>query len=123
MNRKKDLCKLHESTLKFEQIRNTSMLVSSNGNFLRMLHIYKLLNYTYKLHRQNTLKLIVLWANSADVRLMFFLVFLKIGFSISCKLSPKETICMSCVILFLGKVRKKYSKISSAENFTRHAKR
>ena len=33
-----------------------------------------------------------------------FLIFSqKIGFDLSCKLSPEETICMKCQILFSGK--------------------
>ena len=35
-----------------------------------------------------------------------FLFCLKIGFDISCKLSPQETICMKCEILFCDKIRK-----------------
>ena len=34
----------------------------------------------------------------------------KTGFDISCKLSPKETICMKCQILFSGKNKKNISK-------------
>ena len=30
----------------------------------------------------------------------------KIGFDISCKLSPKETVCMECQSLFSGKNKK-----------------
>ena len=41
----------------------------------------------------------------------------------SCKLSPKETICMKCQILFSVKIKKKYFKMSSAEVFTKHTKR
>ena len=41
----------------------------------------------------------ILCANSADDKLMIR----KIGFDISCKLSPKETICMKCQNLFSGK--------------------
>ena len=37
--------------------------------------------------------------------------------------SPKETVCMKCQILFSRKIRKKYFKMSSAEIFTQHAKR
>ena len=33
-------------------------------------------------------------------------------------LSPIETICMTCQILFSGENKKKYFKMSSAENFT-----
>ena len=32
-----------------------------------------------------------------------------------------KTICMKCQNLFLGKIRKKYFKMSSAENFTQTA--
>ena len=48
------------------------------------------------------LTLSTLWANSADNKLViFFLIFYwKIGFDISCKLSPKEAICMKCQIPF-----------------------
>ena len=35
-----------------------------------------------------------------------FLIFQKTGFCISCKLSPWETICMKCQILFSGKNKK-----------------
>ena len=44
-------------------------------------------------------------------------------FDISCKLSPLETICMRCQILFSGKNKKRYFKTSSAEHFTQSAKR
>ena len=33
-----------------------------------------------------------------------------------------ETICMKCQNLFSGKKEEKYFKMSSAENFTQHAK-
>ena len=51
------------------------------------------------------LTFITLWANSADDKLMvFFLNFSeKIGFDISCKLFPEETICIKCWSLFPGK--------------------
>ena len=45
----------------------------------------------------------------------------KTGFDISCKLSPKETICMKCQILFSGK-NKKNINLSSAENSQRVVK-
>ena len=35
----------------------------------------------------------------------------KTGFDISCKLSPKETICMKCLILFSGKNMKNISNV------------
>ena len=38
----------------------------------------------------------------------------KIGFDISCKLSPKETICMKCQILFSGKNKKHIINLSFA---------
>ena len=37
------------------------------------------------------------------------------GFDISCKLSPKETICMKCQIQFSGKNRKNIIDLSSTE--------
>ena len=47
-----------------------------------------------------------LWANSADSKLVMFCKFSqKIAFYISCKWSPKETICMKCKMLFSGKKR------------------
>ena len=38
---------------------------------------------------------------------IFFLVFLENKIDISCKLSPMETICMECQILFFEKKKKK----------------
>ena len=47
-------------------------------------------------------------ANSADQKLVYFPNFSqKTGFDISCKLSPMETVCMKCQILFSGKNKKK----------------
>ena len=47
--------------------------------------------------------------NSGDDVLKYFPSFSKeIQSDISCKLSPKETICMTCQILFLGKKLEKY---------------
>ena len=47
----------------------------------------------------------------------------KTGFDIPYKLSPMETICMKCLILFSGGGKKrKYFKMSSAVNFTQSAK-
>ena len=44
-----------------------------------------------------------------------FLIFAgKIAIDISCKLSPYETICMTCQILFPGK-KKSHEYLSSAE--------
>ena len=39
----------------------------------------------------------------------------KTGFDISCKLSPLETICMKCQMLFSGKNKKNIFSLSSAE--------
>ena len=39
----------------------------------------------------------------------------KTGFTISCKLSSMETICMKCQILSFGKNKKKIINLSSAE--------
>ena len=39
----------------------------------------------------------------------------KIGFGISCKLSPKETICMKCLSIFSQKNKKNTTNLSSAE--------
>ena len=54
----------------------------------------------------------MLLADSADDKLMTFFLILcvKIGFDILCKLSPKETICMKCQILFSRKNKKNISK-------------
>ena len=53
---------------------------------------------------------------SADNILKYFSYFSqKTGFDISCKLSPLETICMKCQILFSGKNKKNINYLSSAE--------
>ena len=55
----------------------------------------------------NRLTFTTLWANSADDKLVIFFLFCqKTGFYISCKLSPMETICIKCLILFSGKNKK-----------------
>ena len=46
-------------------------------------------------------------------RCHFDFFFQKTGFDISCKLSPKETICMKCQGLFLWKKKKKKEKYQS----------
>ena len=46
----------------------------------------------------------------------FFLFFPEIGFDISCKLSPKETICMKCQILFSETNKEDIMNLSSAES-------
>ena len=49
--------------------------------------------------------------DSADEIDEILLIFAqKIGFDISCKLSPKKTICMKCQIPFSGKNQKNMSK-------------
>ena len=52
------------------------------------------------------------WADSADDKMIFFFFnfFQKIGFDISSKLSPRETICMKCQIPFSGENKKNISK-------------
>ena len=68
---------------------------------------------------KDLINLTTLWANSVDDKLvMFFLFFQKTGFDISCKLSPLETICMKCQILFSGNI---FFKMSSAESFIQSA--
>ena len=50
--------------------------------------------YMYKI-----MKPLTLWDNSADNKLMIFFYFAqKIGFDSSCNVSPKETVCMKCLI-------------------------
>ena len=45
-----------------------------------------------------------LWCTTAENNLMMFFLFSqKMGFDMSCKLSPKETICMTCKSQFSGK--------------------
>ena len=69
--------------------------------------------------------LTILCANSADNNFGdIFLYFLQnTGCDSSCKLSLLENIRINCQILFSGKNKQKYVKMSSAENFTRSAKR
>ena len=58
------------------------------------------------------------WVNiTVDVILKYFSYFFsqKIGSDISYKLSPKETICMKCLILFPGKSKKNILNLLSAE--------
>ena len=58
------------------------------------------------------LKDLACWINfSAENILKCFSYFsLKLGFDISCKLSPIETVCMKCQILFSGPNKKKYKQ-------------
>ena len=51
-----------------------------------------------------------LWANSADINLIYFLFFSqKTGFDIFMQLAPLETIYMKCQNLFSGKSKKNIS--------------
>ena len=61
------------------------------------------------------------WANSEGYKLIVFFS-QKTAFDITCKLFPMGTIYMKCQNLFSGKNKKKYFKMSSAENFTHNAK-
>ena len=65
-----------------------------------------------------------LWVKfSADDILKYFSYFpQKTGYDISCKLSPKETICMKCQILFSEKNKKNIINLSSAKNAQRVVK-
>ena len=64
------------------------------------------------------------WANSADDQLAIFFSYIsqQIGFDMSCKPSPLETLCMECQILFSEKNKEKYYNMSSAEKFTQNTK-
>ena len=68
--------------------------------------------------------IIALWVKfSADDILKYFSYFSqKTGYDISSKLSPKETICLKCQILFSGKNKKNIINLSSAENAQRVVK-
>ena len=58
----------------------------------------------------------ILFSGTADDILKYFLyISQKTGFDILCKLSPMESICMKCQILFSGKNKKNITKLSSAE--------
>ena len=74
--------------------------------------------------QSNPLYRLALWVKfSADNILKYFSYFSqKTGYDISCKLSPKETICMKCQILFSGKNKKNIINLSSAENAKRVVK-
>ena len=54
--------------------------------------------------------------NSADNILKYSYFYYKVGFDISCKLSPKDTICIKCLSLFSGKNKKKISGCYLAQN-------
>ena len=58
--------------------------------------------------REIILTFIILWANSD--KWTFFLTFSKTGSNITCKLFPKETICIKCQTLFSRKNKKNILK-------------
>ena len=61
----------------------------------------------------STYLLLPLWANSADGIFKYFsYVSQKTGFDSSCKLSPMETVCMKCQILFSGEKKNNKKNIS-----------
>ena len=66
--------------------------------------------------------------NSDQIQICLFFVFFffffsqKIRFEISCKLFPKETICMNSQNLLSGRKKKKKINILSAEIFIQHTK-
>ena len=63
----------------------------------------------------------VIRRQTGDSFLLFFPQ--EIAFDISRKLFPQEAICMKCLSLLSGKIKKPYLELSSAEIFTQHAKR
>ena len=68
---------------------------------------------TYRILVARILTLIMLWADSADDKLVIFFIFTqKIGSDTSCKLSPEETICIKCQVLFSRKKKKNKKYIS-----------
>ena len=78
----------------------------------------------------NSLIFTTLWANSADNKLIFFpekkrLIDFKQNLheiSKSYFWEKKDNLHEISKLIFLGKIRKKYLKMSSAEIFTQHAK-
>ena len=85
-------------------------LMDSPGRWT--FHTFLILHFTTKIITIiDIVTFTTLWANSAIDKLMIFLFsFQKTGFDISCKLSPMETICMKCQILFSVKIKKNISK-------------
>ena len=78
-----------------------------------VLQYWKKNKKTKKKTHTHVITLYMLWANSADDKLMLFFVFFfkKIGYDTSCKLSSSETICIRCQILFSRKVRKIFQNV------------
>ena len=54
---------------------------------------------------------------------LLFLFYHIVGFDISYKLSPQETICMKCQSSFFAENKEKYFKLSATEIFAQLAKR
>ena len=77
------------------------------GSYLLEAEFSTWVSLSHNQHLHMT-KRLALWVKfSADDILKYFSYFSqKTGFDISCKLSPLETICMKCQILFWGKIRK-----------------
>ena len=50
-----------------------------------------------------TFTLLLLDSFANKIVIFLLLLFMKIGFDISCKVSLKETICIKCTCLFSGK--------------------
>ena len=59
-----------------------------------------------------------LWVNSADNKLIFFLIFPKIGVTISFRLSPGRTLCLKCQTIY-WKNKKNISKCHLLNFFSR----
>ena len=66
---------------------------------------------------QDTSKCLALWVkiSADDILKYFYYLSQKTSFDMSCKLSPMETICMKCQILFCRKNKKTVINSSSAE--------
>ena len=96
-------------------------MMSDFGN----CHSQMRLLYTLDHMTSQDLTFTILWALSADDKLLIFSYFSQeTGIDISYKLSPLETVCMKCQIPFFGINKKNtmYFKMFSVEIFTQHAK-
>ena len=97
----------------FSQSDNLIQVVDTNSNTEWQTTVCK--GMVYPGSAGQGLTLAPLWANSANNKLIIFSYFSqKIGFAISCKLSPEETICMKCQSLFWEN-QNTYFKMLSAE--------
>ena len=96
----------------FENLQ-ISHLASGRTHINAYLHCNKLFR---NITSQNTCKelkftIATIWANSAGDTLISFSYFThKVDFDISCKLSPRETICLKCQSLFSGRYKNNISK-------------